>query len=144
MRMTMKNQQSGFTLFEIMVVVVIIGILATLIIPKLTGRTDQARVAKAQNDIQSLETALDLYKLDNGIYPSTDQGLKALIEQPTSDPVPNNWRAGGYIKRLNNDPWNHPYQYLNPGDHGEIDIFSLGPSGGAGPDSGKGIVGNWQ
>lgn len=137
------NKQSGFTLFEIMVVVVIIGILATLIIPKLTGRTDQARIAKAQNDIQTLETALDLYKLDNGFYPSTDQGLKALIEQPTSDPVPSNWRSGGYIKRLNNDPWNHQYQYLNPGDHGEIDIFSYGPSGEAGTDNGKGVVGNW-
>lgn len=137
------NKQSGFTLFEIMVVVVIIGILATLIIPKLTGRTDQARTAKAQNDIQTLETALDLYKLDNGFYPSTDQGLKALIEQPTSDPVPSNWRSGGYIKRLNNDPWNHAYQYLNPGDHGEIDIFSYGPGGEAGSDNGKGVIGNW-
>lgn len=141
MKNTFKNQQSGFTLFEIMVVVVIIGILATLIIPKLTGRTDQARIAKAQNDIQTLETALDLYKLDNGIYPSTDQGLKALIEQPSSDPMPSNYRSGGYIKRLNNDPWNHPYQYLNPGDHGEIDIFSNGPTGSEG---GKGVVGNWQ
>lgn len=143
MKKNVNHQQSGFTLFEIMVVVVIIGILATLIIPKLTGRTDQARVAKAQNDIQTLETALDLYKLDNGIYPSTDQGLKALIEQPTSDPVPANWRAGGYIKRLNNDPWNHPYQYLNPGDHGEIDIFSYGPSGEGGTNNGKGVIGNW-
>jgi general secretion pathway protein G len=144
MKKSLKNQQSGFTLFEIMVVVVIIGILATLIIPKLTGRTDQARIAKAQNDIQTLETALDLYKLDSGIYPSTDQGLRALIEQPTSDPVPSNWRAGGYIKRLNNDPWNHPYQYLNPGDHGEIDIFSKGPTGQSGADGEKGVIGNWQ
>lgn len=140
----MKSKQQGFTLFEVMVVVVILGILATFIVPKLTGRTDQARIAKAHHDIQALETALDLYKLDNGVYPTTDQGLQALIEQPGSDPVPRNWRPGGYIKRLNDDPWGNPYQYLNPGDHGDIDIFSYGADGQAGGEGVNTDIGNWQ
>lgn len=144
MERILTRKQSGFSLFEVMVVVVILGILATFIVPKLTGRTDQARVTKAYHDIQTLETALDLYKLDNGVYPTTDQGLQALIEEPTSSPEPRNWRPGGYIKRLNNDPWGQPYQYLNPGDHGEIDIFSYGADGQPGGEDVNAEIGNWQ
>jgi len=144
MKRTILRTQSGFSLFEVMVVVVILGILATIIVPKLTGRTEQARVAKARNDIQVLETALDLYKLDNGIYPSTDQGLQALIEEPATEPLPRDWRPGGYVKRLNNDPWGHPYQYLNPGDHNEIDIFSYGADGQLGGEGANAEIGNWE
>jgi len=138
------NKQQGFSLFEVMVVVVILGILATFIVPKLTGRTDQARVTKAFHDIQAIETALDLYKLDNSVYPTTDQGLQALVEEPTSEPVPRDWRPGGYVKRLNLDPWGSPYQYLNPGDHSEIDIFSYGSDAQAGGEGVNAEIGNWQ
>lgn len=137
-------KQKGFNLFEIMVVVVILGLLATFIIPKIAGRPDQARVIKARSDIQTLETALDLYRLDNGSYPSTDQGLNALVEKPSGEPIPQNYREGGYIKRLPPDPWSHPYQYLNPGDHGELDIFSYGADGKPGGEGVNTEIGNWQ
>jgi general secretion pathway protein G len=132
-------------LIEIMVVIVILGILASLILPKIVSRPDEAKIVKAQQDVRSIESAMELYKLDNGFYPSTDQGLQALIKKPTSSPVPTNWKTGGYIKNLPLDPWNHPYQYLNPGTHSEIDIFSYGPSGpNPTADKKSTVIGNWS
>ena len=125
MNKTMKKV-SGFTLIEVMVVVVILGILAAILVPKVMDRPDQARITKARQDIRALESALNLYKLDNFIYPSTDQGLEALVERPSS-PEPPNWKQGGYLDRLPLDPWKQPYQYLSPGTHGDIDVYSLGP-----------------
>lgn len=137
------NRQLGFTLIEIIVVVVIIGILATFIAPKFLGRTDEARVVKAKQDIQALESALDLYKLDNYTYPTTEQGLDALVNQPTSDPVPSNWKSGGYIKKLHKDPWQRDYLYLYPGEQGEYDIYSLGADGIEGGEGPNQDIGNW-
>jgi general secretion pathway protein G len=135
----------GFTLIEIMVVVTILGILAALIVPRVIGRTDDARVAAARQDIAQLMQALKLYRLDNGRYPSAEQGLKALVEKPTTDPIPSNWKAGGYLdaSTVRKDPWNNDYQYLNPGVHGEIDVLSFGRDGqpgGEGPDA---DIGSW-
>ena len=139
-----SNKQQGFTLIEIIVVVVIIGILATFVAPKFMGKTDDARIVKARNDIKALESALDLYKLDNYTYPTTDQGLDALINPPTSDPVPPNWQKGGYIKKLEKDPWQREYLYLSPGEHGEVDIYSLGADGVEGGEGANADIGNWQ
>lgn len=140
----MKAKERGFTIIEIMVVVFIIGLLASIIVPNIIGRTDEARVVKAKQDIISLENALEMYRLDNGFYPSTDQGLKALVEKPTTEPMPSAWRQGGYIKKLQNDPWGHPYQYLNPGVHGEIDIFCFGKDGKEGGEGLDADIGNWN
>ncbi len=134
------KQQRGFTLLEIMVVIVILGILASLVVPNLMGNKDQADHQKAVSDIVALENALDMYKLDNSRYPSTDQGLNALITKPESEPVPRNYKEGGYIKRLPADPWQNEYQLLSPGEHGNIDVFSVGPDGQAGTDD---DIGNW-
>jgi general secretion pathway protein G len=135
-----RARQRGFTLIEIMVVVIILGIMASLIVPKIMNKPEQARIVKAKQDVRALESALDLYKLDNYAYPTTDQGLQALVQKPTQPPVPPHWKTGGYLMRLPKDPWNHPYQYLNPGQHGPIDVYSLGPSG----QPGKGEIGNWN
>ena len=138
------TKQSGFTLIEIMVVVVIIGILASVVVPRIMDNPDKARTAKAKHDIRSLESALDIYRLDNFVYPTTDQGLEALISLPSSSPEPANWKQGGYIKKLSNDPWGNEYLYLNPGEHGEIDIYSLGADGapdGEGPNT---DIGSWD
>ncbi len=124
-----QRAQKGFTLIEIMVVVVIIAVLATLIIPNVIGRAEDARIAKATADVRALESALAMYRLDNGHYPSTDQGLQALVKKPSGDPAADSWRQGGYIHVLPKDPWGHPYQYLSPGQHGEYDIWSKGPDG---------------
>ncbi len=123
------HPQAGFTLIEIMVVIAIIGILATLIVPKIMGRPDEARVTAAKHDLATMSQALKLYRLDIGRYPTTEQGLKALVERPTSEPVPQNWKTGGYLDRLPNDPWGNPYQYANPGSKGEVDLFSYGADG---------------
>ena len=139
-----SNKQQGFTLIEIIVVVVIIGILATFVAPKFMGKTDTARITKAKSDILSLESALDLYKLDNYTYPTTDQGLDALISMPSSDPAPANWQPGGYIKKLQKDPWQRDYLYLSPGEHGEIDIYSLGADGVQGGEGFNADIGNWD
>lgn len=143
MKKIMPKQQ-GFTLIEIIVVVVIIGILATLIAPKFLGRTDEARVVKALQDIQALESALDLYKLDNYTYPTTEQGLEALVSEPGGDPAPANWKSGGYVKKLSKDPWQREYMYLYPGENGELDLYSLGADGVEGGDGPNKDIGNWS
>ena len=134
----------GFTLIEIMVVVVIMGILAALVVPKLMGRADDARITAARQDIATLMSALKLYKLDNQRYPSTEQGLQALITKPTSGPSANGWKAGGYMEKLPKDPWGNPYQYLSPGLHGEVDVFSLGADGQPGGSGEDADVGSWE
>ena len=132
--------QTGFTLIEVMVVIVILGILAALVVPRVMDRPDEARITKARADIGAIENSLNLYKLDNFTYPTTDQGLEALVSKPTSTPEPRNWKSGGYLARLPRDPWQQPYQYLSPGARGEIDIFSLGPDGQPSDDD----IGNWD
>lgn len=136
--------QAGFTLIEIMVVVVILGILAAVVVPRIMDRPDQARIIKAAQDIRALENALRLYRLDNFFYPSTDQGLEALVARPTNPPEPRRWKEGGYIDRLPSDPWGSPYKYLNPGVHGEIDIFSYGVDGRSGGEGVNAEIGNWN
>lgn len=133
------DKQRGFTLIEVMVVVVILGILAAILVPKVMDRPDQARMTKARQDIRALEAALNLYRLDNYIYPTTDQGLEALVEEPSS-PEPPNWKSGGYLDRLPMDPWKQPYQFLSPGSRGTIDIYSLGPDQQPSDDD----IGNWS
>ncbi|MGH8506228.1 MAG: type II secretion system major pseudopilin GspG [Stenotrophobium sp.] len=139
-----RAAQRGFTLIEIMVVVVILGILAAVVVPRIMDRPDVARVVKAKQDIRVLESALNLYKLDNFNYPSTQQGLQALVTKPSGDPEPKNWKDGGYIKSLPKDPWGNAYQYLQPGTHGELDIFSLGADGKPGGDGVNADIGNWD
>jgi general secretion pathway protein G len=134
----------GFTLIEVMVVVIILGILAALVVPKIMDRPDAARVTKARHDIRAIQSALDLYRLDNFVYPSTDQGLEALVSRPAGAPEAKNWKSGGYLDRMPVDPWGNPYQYLNPGVHGEIDLFSLGADGQAGGEGVSEDVGNWN
>lgn len=136
-----RARQQGFSLIEIMVVVVIIGILAALIVPRLMDRPDQARVVAARQDIAALMQALKLFKLDNGRYPSAEQGLQALVKPPHgSGTMP----VTPYLDRLPNDPWGHPYQYQIPGTHGDIDVFSLGADSKPGGDAGNADIGSWQ
>jgi general secretion pathway protein G len=135
---------AGFTLIEIMVVVVILGILAALVLPNVMGRIGQAQTTKVKTDIQAYETALSLFKLDNFKYPTTDQGLEALVKQP-ADPSIRNWKEGGYIKSLRKDPWGFDYQYVYPGTHdGEYDIFTLGADGQPGGEGDNADIGNWN
>lgn len=136
--------QYGFTLIEIMVVMVILGILASLVVPKIMSRPDEARVVAARQDIASIQQALKLYKLDNLRYPSTEQGLQALVTKPTTSPSPKNWKSDGYLERLPKDPWGASYMYLNPGLHGEIDIMSLGADGAAGGEGNDADIGSWM
>ena len=133
----------AFTLIEIMVVVVIMGVLAALVVPRLMGRTDDARILAARQDIATLMQALKLYRLDNQRFPTTEQGLQALVTRPASPPVPPNWKTGGYLDRLNRDPWGNPYQYLSPGTHGEVDIFSYGADGKPGGTGNDADIGSW-
>jgi general secretion pathway protein G len=130
----------GFTLIEVMVVVVILSILAAIVVPKIMDRPEQARITKAKSDIRALEAALNLYRLDNMIYPSTDQGLEALVSKPSDSPEPRNWKEGGYLDRLPVDPWGNPYLFLNPGTHGVIDIYSAGLDSQSADDD----LGNWN
>lgn len=136
--------RKGFTLIEIMVVVVILSILAAFVVPKIMDRPDQARIVKAEQDIRAIESALKLYRLDNYFYPSTDQGLEALVNEPQDDPEPKNWKEGGYLDRLPIDPWGNAYLFLNPGVHGQIDIFSLGADGQQGGEGVNADIGNWR
>ncbi len=134
----------GFTLIEIMVVIAILGILAALVVPKIMGRPDEARIVAARQDIAAIRQALNLYRLDNQRYPTTEQGLQALVEKPASGPIPGNWKTGGYLERLPSDPWGAPYQYLNPGLRGEVDIYSLGADGAAGGAGNDADIGSWE
>ena len=136
-----KRRQSGFTLLEVMVVIVILGILASLVVPNLMGNKEKADQQKAVSDIVALENALDMYKLDNSRYPTTEQGLEALVTKPQGDPAPRNYKDDGYIKRLPQDPWGNNYQLMSPGEHGKIDVFSMGLDGEAGTDD---DIGNWN
>ena len=139
-----RSIQNGFTLIEIMVVVVILGILAAVVVPRIMDRPDDARIAKTKQDIRVLESALNLYKLDNFNYPTTQQGLEALVTQPSSEPQPKNWKPGGYIKSLPKDPWGNPYQFLSPGVKGEVDIFSYGSDNRPGGEGAAADIGNWN
>ena len=132
----------GFTLLELMVVVVIIGVLAALIAPAVLDRAEQAKVTAARTDVSNLMNALKLYRLDNGRYPSSEQGLDALVSKPTVGTIPGNWKP--YLDKLPSDPWQHPYQYANPGVHGEIDVFSFGADGQPGGEGNDADIGSWQ
>lgn len=136
-----RPQQRGFTLIEIMVVIVILGVLASLVVPRIMSRPDEARVVAAKQDIATLMQALKLYKLDNRSYPTTVQGLQALVERPTSEPQPDNWKP--YLERLPTDPWGQAYQYLNPGLRGEVDVMSFGADGRAGGNDFDADIGSW-
>ena len=140
----MQRRQQGFTLLEIMVVIVILGVLASLVVPNLLGNKDKADQQKAITDISALEGALDMYRLDNSVYPTTDQGLDALVSKPTSSPEPRSYRQDGYIKRLPQDPWGNDYQYLNPGENGTTDIFTLGADNQEGGEGVNQDIGNWN
>ena len=139
---TVRRLQRGFTLIELMVVLVIIGVLAALIVPNVLDRADDARVTAARTDVNNLMQALKLYRLDNQRYPSGAQGLTALVAKPTAAPAPPNWRP--YLEKLPADPWNRPYQYVNPGLHGEIDVLSLGADGQPGGEGKDADIGSWQ
>ncbi|HEY3554931.1 MAG TPA: type II secretion system major pseudopilin GspG [Casimicrobiaceae bacterium] len=134
----------GFTLIEIMVVIVILGVLAALVVPNVLSRTDDARIAAAKSDLGAIRQALKLYRLDNQRYPTTEQGLAALVTKPTIAPAPPNWKPGGYLEKLPRDPWGRPYQYLNPGLKGEVDIFTYGADGEPGGNGADADIGSWD
>ena len=137
-----RRLAAGFTLIELMVVLVIIGVLAALIVPNVLDRADDARVTAGRTDIANISQALKLYRLDNQRYPTAEQGLQALIAKPATAPVPGNWRP--YLEKLPNDPWGHPYQYLNPGIKGEVDVMSFGADGQSGGEGKNADIGSWQ
>ncbi|MDR0439998.1 MAG: type II secretion system major pseudopilin GspG [Candidatus Accumulibacter sp.] len=139
-----RRGAGGFTLIEILVVVSILAILGALVVPKIMDRPNDARVIAAKQDIGTLVAALKLYKLDNGRYPTTEQGLKALVEKPASPPIPVNWKNGGYLEKAPKDPWGYDYLYLNPGLHGEIDVMSHGADGQPGGESYDADIGSWM
>ena len=138
------KKQTGFTLIEVMIVVVILGILASIIVPKIMGRPDEARTARAKQDIRAVGAALDLYRLDNFSYPTTEQGLEALITKPSGLGEGTNWKKGGYLDSLPMDPWNKPYMYLQPGAHGEYDLYSFGADGVEGGTDAGADINNWD
>ena len=137
------SRNKGFTLLEIIVVVAIIAILASYIAPKVAGRVDDARISKAKSDIRVLESSLELYKLDNYLYPSNEQGLEALVNKPAGEGA-KNWRVGGYIKKLTKDPWGNEYRYAYPGNNGEFDVYSLGADATVGGEGEAADIGNWN
>ena len=139
------KSQSGFTLIEIMVVVVILGILAAVIVPRFLSRPDEAKVTKAKVDIKSLEEALGLFKLDNGFFPSTEQGLKALVSKPETGRIPTKFAAGGYLRKMPDDPWGNPYVYISPGIHSrDFDLISYGADGEPGGDEFDADIQSWE
>lgn len=139
------GQESGFTLIEIMVVVVILAVLATIVVPRIMDRPGQARIVKAKQDIRTIESTLNLYKLDNYALPSTDQGLEALVKKPSIEPLAPNWKQGGYLPRLPKDPWGKDYLYMNPGMHGgDFDLYTLGTDGAQGGEGDNADIGNWN
>jgi len=139
-----SGREAGFSLLELMVVVVILSILALVIMPRIIDRPDQARIARVQSDLKVLESAVQLYRLDNFRFPTTEQGLAALVAAPTSEPQAPNWAPNGYIDRLPKDPWGNDYQYLQPGVHGPVDIFSYGADGRAGGTGIDADIGTWS
>ena len=139
-----RRAARGFTLIEIMVVVVIMGVLAALVVPKLLSRTGESKVAAAKVDIATVMQALKLYKLDNQRYPTTEQGLQALLTKPTAGPAASGWKTGGYLEKMPKDPWGNPYQYLSPGIKGEIDVFSYGADGAPGGTGDDADIGSWD
>jgi general secretion pathway protein G len=136
------RKQRGFTLIELMVVLAIIGILASLVVPNILGRADDARMTAAKTDVGNLMQALKLYKLDNQRFPTADQGLQALVTKPSTEPVPTNWKS--YLDKLPTDPWGKPYQYLNPGLKSEVDVMSWGADGQTGGEGVNADIGSWQ
>ena len=146
MRQLIKNRRlpAGFTLVEILVVLVIMGLLISVVAPTVLNRADDARVQKAQADFKAIETALKIYRLDNYVYPTTEQGLQALVEASTLDPEPRNFKQGGYLEQLPVDPWGRPYLFLSPGDNGEVDIYTLGADGLSGGEGQNADIGNWK
>jgi general secretion pathway protein G len=139
-----RRAARGFTLIEIMVVVVIMGVLAALVVPKLLSRTGESKVAAAKVDIATVMQALKLYKLDNQRYPTTEQGLQALLTKPTTGPAANGWKSGGYLEKMPKDPWGNPYQFLSPGVKGEVDVFSYGADGAPGGTGDDADIGSWE
>jgi general secretion pathway protein G len=139
--MKMRTSQQGFSLIEIMVVLLIIGMMAAMVAPQILGQSEEAALKKAAVDIQQLESALEMYKLRNSVFPTTEQGLDALVNEPTIDPLPRNYPQGGFIRRLPADPWGNEYQLISPGELGIIDIFSTGPDGEPGTDD---DIGTWN
>jgi len=138
-----RVRQAGFTLIEIMVVVIIIGILAAIVAPNVIGRVDDAQITKANADIAGIENAMKFYRLDNFTYPSSEQGIEALVTKP-NDPMVRNWKTGGYLDGMPKDPWGNPYIYLNPGNNGESDIYTLGADGQPGGEGLATDIGNWD
>ena len=139
-----SDPSRGFTLIEVLVVVAILGILAAIVVPRIMDRPDEAKRVAAKADVAAIVQALKLYRLDNGNYPTTDQGLIALVQRPTTAPIPPNWKQGGYLDKLPRDPWGSDYQYLSPGVRGEIDVFSLGADRARGGEGNNADIGNWD
>jgi len=138
------RRSGGFSLVEILVVLVIMGLLISIVAPTVLNRADEARVQKVQADFKAIETALKIYRLDNFVYPTTEQGLEALVEPSPIDPQPRNFKKGGYLAEVPRDPWDRPYLYLSPGDNGEVDIYTLGADGLSGGDDQNADIGNWS
>ncbi|MBW8191259.1 type II secretion system major pseudopilin GspG [Neiella marina] len=139
-----RRAQAGFTLLEVMVVIVILGVMASMVVPQLMDKSEKAATQKAVSDIGKLEEILEMYRLDNHRYPTTEQGLEALVSEPTSDPIPRNYPSKGYVRRLENDPWGNPYLYLSPGENSDVDIYTLGADGEEGGEGNNADIGNWN